>query len=101
MLPVFDCFEELDENVAKYAESRELLLNELPRTGMESLAPSDGAFYIYADVSHLTDDRKHYAVLLETGVAITPADFDNEADIPLFEYVMLVRRMTSRGRRCG
>ncbi len=79
-LPVFDCFEELDENVAKYAESRELLLNELPRAGMERLAPSDGAFYIYADVSHLTDDSKAFCrrLLLETGVAITPGvDFDN------------------------
>ena len=102
-LPVFDCFEELDENVAKYAESRELLLNELPRTGMERLAPSDGAFYIYADVSHLTDDSKAFCrrLLLETGVAITPGvDFDNGASL-VSEYVMQARRMKSLGRRCA
>ena len=80
VLPVFDCFEELDENVVKYAESRDLLLTELPRAGIENLAPSDGAFYIYADVSHLTDDSTAFCrrLLLEAGVAITPGvDFDN------------------------
>ena len=80
VLPVFDCFEELDENVARYAVSRDLLLNELPRSGIECLAPSDGAFYIYADVSHLTDDSTVFCrrLLAETGIAITPgADFDD------------------------
>ena len=80
VLEVFDCFDELEENVARYAMNRDLLLAELPRAGMNSLAPSDGAFYIYADVSHLTDDSTNFCRLLlaETGVAITPgADFDN------------------------
>ena len=80
VLEVFDCFDELDENVARYAVNRDLLLTELSRAGMDSLAPSDGAFYIYADVSHLTDDSTNFCRLLlaETGVAITPgADFDN------------------------
>ena len=80
VLEVFDCFDELDENVARYAVNRDLLLTELPRAGLDSLAPSDGAFYIYADVSHLTDDSTNFCRLLlaETGVAITPgADFDN------------------------
>ena len=80
VLPVFDCHEELDANVARYAENRDLLLNELPRAGLESLAPADGAFYIYADISHLTDDSTAFCsrLLSETGVAITPGvDFDN------------------------
>ncbi|MDG2033569.1 MAG: aminotransferase class I/II-fold pyridoxal phosphate-dependent enzyme [Rhodospirillales bacterium] len=80
VLEVFDCFDELDENVARYAVNRNLLLTELPRAGIDSLAPSDGAFYIYADVSHLTDDSTKFCrrLLAETGVAITPgADFDN------------------------
>ena len=80
VLEVFDCFDELDENVARYAVNRDLLLTELPRAGIDSLAPSDGAFYIYADVSHLTDDSTEFCrrLLAETGVAVTPgADFDN------------------------
>ena len=80
VLDVFDCFDELNENVAKYSENRNLLLKELPRAGLESFAPSDGAFYIYADVSHLTNDSNEFCrrLLAETGIAITPGiDFDN------------------------
>jgi len=56
-----------------------LLLQELPKAGFTDLAPSDGAFYIYADVSDRTDDSVEFCarILKETGVAITPGlDFD-------------------------
>ena len=46
---------------------------------MGNHAPSDGAFYLYADVSALTNDSIAFAdrILTETGVAITPGvDFD-------------------------
>lgn len=75
----FDCYDELDANVARYAENREILLNELPGIGFDKLAPSDGAFYIYADVGHLTNDSQAFCsrILNETGVAVTPGlDFD-------------------------
>lgn len=78
---VFDCFEELDRNVARYAKNRELLLAELPKAGFDKLAPSDGAFYIYADVAHLTNDSEVFCqkALAETGVAFTPGiDFDTQ-----------------------
>jgi len=81
VLAVFDCFDELDDNVARYSANRELLLNELPRAGLSNFAPSDGAFYIYADVSHLTNDSPAFCsrMLSETGVAITPGvDFDRD-----------------------
>src|SRR5262249_40892276 len=52
---VFDCHDELAANVHRYAENRELLLRQLPRAGFDRLAPADGAFYIYADVSRLTN----------------------------------------------
>ena len=74
-----DCSEELDRNVAQYARNRELLLEELPKAGFDSIAPADGAFYLYADVSHMTNDSDAFcrAILAETGVAITPGiDFD-------------------------
>jgi aspartate/methionine/tyrosine aminotransferase len=78
-LHAFDCREELDANVARYAANRELLLRELPKTGLDRLAPADGAFYIYAEVGHLTNDSEDFCrrLLNETGVAIAPGtDFD-------------------------
>ncbi|MHA1597113.1 MAG: pyridoxal phosphate-dependent aminotransferase [Alphaproteobacteria bacterium] len=75
----FDCTEELDGHVAHYARNRALLLEELPKAGFTELSHADGAFYIYADVSHLTDDSHEFCrrILDETGVAITPgSDFD-------------------------
>lgn len=74
-----DCSEELDRNVAQYARNRELLLEALPKAGFDSLAPADGAFYLYADVSHMTNDSDEFCrtILARTGVAITPGiDFD-------------------------
>ena len=76
---VFDCFEELDANVARYSENRAILLDALPKAGFDRLAPADGAFYIYADVAHLTNDSESFCrqMLKDTGVAATPGiDFD-------------------------
>jgi aspartate/methionine/tyrosine aminotransferase len=76
---VFDCLDELDANVAVYGRNRALLLDRLPKAGLSRLASSDGAFYIYADVAHLTNDSDAFCrrLLLETGVAVTPGiDFD-------------------------
>ena len=75
----FDCAEELDANVARYAANRHLLLEGLPAAGIDRLSPADGAFYIYADVGHLTDDSPAFCrrMLDEIGVAVTPGvDFD-------------------------
>jgi aspartate/methionine/tyrosine aminotransferase len=76
---VFECDDELQENLKRYAANRELLLRELPKAGFDKLASADGAFYIYADVSAMTNDSEAFcqAMLAETGVAATPgADFD-------------------------
>jgi aspartate/methionine/tyrosine aminotransferase len=75
----FDCEDELQANVAAYRRNREILLNELPKAGFDKFAPADGAFYLYADVRHLTDDSEAFCkkMLDETGVAVTPGtDFD-------------------------
>ena len=45
-IAAFDCGEELESNVARYAANRELLLAELPKAGFDKLAPADGAFYL-------------------------------------------------------
>ncbi len=78
-LAAFDCAQELDRNVARYAENRALLLDRLPAAGLDRLAPADGAFYLYADVSHLTNDSEALCreMLDRTGVATAPGiDFD-------------------------
>ena len=75
----FDCHQELEANVARYAANRQLLLERLPEAGFDQLAPADGAFYIYANVSRMTNDSDDFCrrMLLETGVATTPGtDFD-------------------------
>ncbi len=65
---------ELDGHVSRYAVNRNLLLRRLPELGIDRLAPPDGAFYLYLDVSHLTDDSTRWCreVLDATGVALTP-----------------------------
>ena len=78
-LAAFDSHEELRENVAKYARNRDILLNDLPGVGFDRLAPADGAFYVYADVSQLTNDSNDFCrrMLTEARVATTPGlDFD-------------------------
>ena len=72
-------YDECDGHVARYAENRQLLLDGLPRLGIDRLAPADGAFYVYADISHLTDDSMSWChrLLAETGIATAPGiDFD-------------------------
>jgi aspartate/methionine/tyrosine aminotransferase len=78
-LAAFDAGEELESIKRGYARSRSLLLRQLPRIGLPLFAPPDGAFYIYADVSHLTTDSVRFCtdMLEEIGVAVTPGvDFD-------------------------
>ena len=78
-MAAFDCSAELEANVARYAENRALLLEGLSRAGFDRIAPADGAFYLYADVSALTNDSEEFCarMLAETGVATTPGiDFD-------------------------
>jgi aspartate/methionine/tyrosine aminotransferase len=76
-----ESYAELDGHVARYATNRALLLEGLPRLGIDRLAPADGAFYVYADIGHLTDDSYAWCLRLlgETGVATAPGiDFDTQ-----------------------
>lgn len=78
-LAALDCIDELEANRAVYAENRRLMLEGLPKAGFTKIAPPDGAFYVYADVSDLTDDSLAFSgeILREAGVAVTPGlDFD-------------------------
>ena len=78
-LIAFDCRDELEGHVATYARNRDLLLAALPALGLKKIAPPDGAFYIWADIGHLTDDSMAFCIALleDTGVATAPGiDFD-------------------------
>ena len=78
-LAAMDCREELEANMAVYRANRQLMLEGLPKAGFDRIAPPDGAFYVYADVSHITDDSRAFAaeILEKAGVAVTPGlDFD-------------------------
>ena len=70
---------ELDERVRQYQENRDILIAGLKKAGLERIAPVDGAFYAYVDISAYSNDSMAFArkLLNDTGVATTPGlDFD-------------------------
>jgi aspartate/methionine/tyrosine aminotransferase len=74
-----DCTEELEAIKAGYARSRALLLEGLPRAGLDRIAAADGAFYLWCDVGHLANDSLEFCgrLLEGAGIAATPGvDFD-------------------------
>ncbi len=78
-LAAMEAGDELAANRAVYARNRSLMLERLPRAGFTRIAPPDGAFYVYADVTDLTADSVSFAseILEKAGVAVTPGvDFD-------------------------
>ncbi len=75
----FDGRAELERIKHGYEENRRILLEGLPRAGLTSFLPVDGAFYLYADISRFSTDSFDFAkrMLEEAGVAATPGvDFD-------------------------
>jgi aspartate/methionine/tyrosine aminotransferase len=80
-LGAFAGVEELEANKRVYAENRRLLLDELPKMGLDHIVPADGAFYLYVDISALASDSATFAteMLADLGIAVTPGiDFDEE-----------------------
>jgi aspartate/methionine/tyrosine aminotransferase len=75
----FDGRAELEKVKAGYEDNRRILLDGLPRVGLSSFLPVDGAFYLYADISRFSSDSFDFAtrMLEEAGVAATSGvDFD-------------------------
>jgi len=75
----FDSRDELEKIKEGYARNRAILLNGLPKLGFSDLAPADGAFYVYLDISRWTEDSTQFCheLLHQAGVAATPGlDFD-------------------------
>ena len=78
-LVAMDCADEREGHLQTYARNRQLLLDALPDLGLARIAPPDGAFYVYADISDFTDDSMEFCkqLVLDTGVATAPGiDFD-------------------------
>ena len=85
-----------------YEENRRILVEGLPKAGLDKFLPVDGAFYLYADVSRFSNDSLDFAkrMLEEAGVAATPGiDFDpvNGQQFP----ALLLRRLGGRHARGG
>jgi aspartate/methionine/tyrosine aminotransferase len=78
-LVAMDQHEVLEGHLDVYRRNRALLLEALPRMGLGRIAPPDGAFYVYADISRFSDDSLAFCedLLRDTGVATAPGvDFD-------------------------
>lgn len=70
---------EAEGHLQHYARNRDTLIAGLHRIGLTRLAPPDGAFYVYADVSEFSTDSLGFCerLLADTGLAIAPGiDFD-------------------------
>lgn len=80
----YEAMEEKDAlkaEVDRYRKNREILLAELPKCGFDKLAPAEGAFYIYADVSGLTNDSVAFCERMQNEIHLSPVaglDFDAE-----------------------
>ncbi len=75
----FDGRDEMEAVKHGYEENRRILVEGLPKAGLDKFFPVDGAFYLYADISRFSDDSLDFAkrMLAEAGVAATPGiDFD-------------------------
>ena len=75
----FDGRDEMEAVKHGYEENRRILVEGLPKAGLDRFLPVDGAFYLYADVSRFTYDSFDFAqrMLEQAGVAATPGiDFD-------------------------
>ena len=82
-IAAFDCYDELDAHIPRYEENRDLLYRGLPAEFLGNHAPSDGAFYLYADLHSLSPSLESETfcaqLLKEAKVAATPGmDFDKE-----------------------
>ena len=77
----FGCTEELEANKARYARSRAALLAGLPGAGLDRIAQADGAFYLWCDVGHLTNDSLDFCARMLEGAGIAASaglDFDRD-----------------------
>ena len=78
-IQAFNSLNDFGKNVALYKRNRDFLLKELTRIGFKEIFKPQGAFYLYLNVSHLTNNSTLFCMrmLNEIGVAVAPGiDFD-------------------------
>jgi aspartate/methionine/tyrosine aminotransferase len=102
----FDGRAEMEAVKHGYEENRRILLDGLPKAGLDRILPVDGAFYLYADVSRFCTDSYEFAtrMLAETHIAATPGiDFDpiNGKDFIRFCYAGSAAEMREAVERIG
>jgi aspartate/methionine/tyrosine aminotransferase len=76
---IFDHLDVLDGYVENYRKNREVLMQELPKANIPRFTNASGAFYVYADVHHLSNNSEEFCrrMLDEARVSTTPGlDFD-------------------------
>ncbi|KAB2920583.1 MAG: aminotransferase class I/II-fold pyridoxal phosphate-dependent enzyme [Hyphomicrobiaceae bacterium] len=103
-LGAFDGIDELEANKHVYARNRALLLEELPKAGLQRILPADGAFYLYVDVSEFTTDSVAFTkeMLQDIGIAATPGvdfDFERGRRYVRFCYAGTTEEMAEAARR--
>ena len=78
-IQAFNSLNDFGKNVVLYKRNRDFLLKELTRIGFKEIFKPQGAFYLYLNVSHLTNNSTLFCMrmLNEIGVAVAPGiDFD-------------------------
>ena len=99
----FDGRDEMEAVKHGYEENRRILMEGLPKAGLDKFLPVDGAFYLYADISRFSDDSLDFAkrMLNEAGVAATPGHRFRSGERKAFPALLLrgLRRRDARGRR--
>jgi aspartate/methionine/tyrosine aminotransferase len=102
----FDGRDEMDAVKHSYEDNRRLLIEGLPKVGLDKFLPVDGAFYLYANVARFSDDSHDFAqkMLQEAHVAATPGiDFDpiDGQHYLRFCYAGAAAEMSEAVRRIG
>ena len=102
----FDGREEMEAVKHGYEENRKILTEGLPKAGLDTFFPVDGAFYLYADISRFSTDSVDFAkrLLEEAHVAATPGvDFDpiHGKDFIRFCYAGSAAEMREAVERIG
>ncbi|EEY26094.1 MULTISPECIES: pyridoxal phosphate-dependent aminotransferase [Brucella] len=103
-IEAFRATAELERIKDRYRRNRLILLNHLPRMGLDLAAPMDGAFYAYCDVSRFTNDSMEFVrgMISEINIAATPGrDFDplDRHRTVRFSYAGKVEEMEEAVRR--
>ncbi len=84
-----------------YEENRNILIEGLPRAGLDTFLPADGAFYLYADVSKFTDDSFAFAKRMLEEAHVPHARHRFRSGPRQAVRALQLRALSRRDARCG